>query len=52
MLYNIAKGKPVSDRIKHLEDGYAKRYAAYRNSRGRMTKLQWAKANHAVNHIG
>ena len=46
MLYNIAKGKPVSDRIKRLE-GYDRKYAAYRNSGGRMTKLQWAKANHA-----
>ena len=48
MLYNIAKGKPVSDRIKRLEEGYARRYAAYRKSGGHMTKLQWAKQNHAV----
>lgn len=48
MLYNIAKGKPVSDGIKRLEEGYAGRYAAYRNSGEHVTKLPWAKANHAV----
>lgn len=48
MLYKIAKGKPVSDRIKRKEDEYKRRYAAYRKAGGTMTKLQWSEANNAV----
>ena len=48
MLYNIAKGRPTSERIKKQQDKYARKYAKYKSDRGTLSKLDWARKTKAV----